>query len=143
MPQAAPPPINQTILSDDAMRTLVQALGRGVGNPPHNPNARRDQNSSRNHSITISKLLTKCLGEGDPISHIKRFEQIYDTYKEVGDFDKGNAFVLRLEGKAGQWYRALEPEEKVNWTGLKKSFIVGFLPSGPRWSPINQLYQVN
>ena len=30
MPQPMPPPINQMVISDDTMRTLVQALGRGV-----------------------------------------------------------------------------------------------------------------
>ena len=118
MPQLAPPSINQTVISYDAMRTLMQALGREAHNPPNSANAERDQNSSRNHSIAISKLLTKFLGEEDPISHIEQFEQICDTYGEVGDFDKVIAFWLSLEGRASQWYRALEPEEKVNWTRL-------------------------
>ena len=65
--QAMPPSINQMVISHDAMRTLVQALGRGAGNPPNNPNVKRDQNLSRDHLIAISKLLTKFLGEGDPV----------------------------------------------------------------------------
>ena len=118
MPQPMPPPINQTIISNDVMRTLIQALGRGVGNPPNNPNARWDQNLSKKHSITISKLLTKFLVEGDPFLHIERFEQICDTYGEVGNFDMVNDFGLSLEGKARQLYRSLETKEKVNWTRL-------------------------
>ena len=63
-----PKPI-MTILIDDAMRILVQALGRGLGNPPNNQNIERGHNPSRNHSIAILKLLAKCLNEGDTVSH--------------------------------------------------------------------------
>ena len=64
-----PPPINQTIHMDDIMRILVLPLGRGAPNPL-NPHANRD-NPSWKRPITIIKLLTKFLGEGDPISHME------------------------------------------------------------------------
>ena len=62
--------INQNILTNDAMRTLVYALGRGASNLLKQ-HVNRDHNSARNRSITISKLLTTFLGEGDHVSHVE------------------------------------------------------------------------
>ena len=70
-----PPPIHQTVLSDDALRTLVQAIGRGAPVQAAFPVA-RDNHGSRNRSIAIAKLITKFHGEGDPITYVERFEQI-------------------------------------------------------------------
>ena len=108
------------------MRTLIQALGRGIRNPLDNQNIGRYHNPSRNHSIVISKLLTKYLDEVDPISHIEQFEQICDTFGEVVDFDKVNTFGLSFEGKACQWYSTLELEEKINWATSRRTFIIKF-----------------
>ena len=47
-----------------------------------------------------------------------------------------------MEGKAGEWYRALKNEEKNTWETLKGSFILDYSPKGPKWSPVNQLNQV-
>ena len=75
MPHQQPPPIHQTVLSDDALRTLVQAIGRGAPAQAAFP-AARDHHGSRNRSIAIAKLITKFHGEGDPITYVERFEQI-------------------------------------------------------------------
>ena len=70
MPYQQPPPIHQTVLSDDALRTLVQAIGRGAPAQAAFP-AARDHHGSRNRSIAIAKLITKFHGEGDPITYVE------------------------------------------------------------------------
>ena len=87
MPYQQPPPIHQTVLSDEALRALVQAIGRGAPVPVAFPVA-RDNHRSRNRSIAIAKLITKFHGEGDPITYIERFEQICAAFGDVYDGDK-------------------------------------------------------
>ena len=99
----------------------------------------RDNHGSRNRSIAIAKLITKFHGEGDPITYVERFEQICVAF---GDGDKIGAFGIKLDGKAGAWYRALKDEEKNTWDTLRGSFILEYSPKGPMWSPVNQLNQV-
>ena len=70
MPYQKPPPIHQTVLSDEALRALMQAIGRGV---PASTTFLiiRENHGSRNGSIAISKLMTKFQGEGDPITYVE------------------------------------------------------------------------
>ena len=128
-------------MSDDAIRTLVQAIGRGVPAPAIFLVV-RDNHGSRNRSITIAKLITKLHGEGDPITYVERFEQICAAFGDVSDGDKIGAFGIQLDGKVGAWYRALKDEEKETWETLRGSFILEYSPKGPKWSPVNQLNQV-
>lgn len=96
MPYQQPPPIHH--LSDDALRTLVQAIGRGAPAPAAFP-AARENHGSRNRSIAIAKLITKFHGEGDPITYVERFEQICAAFGDVSDGNKIGAFGIQLEGK--------------------------------------------
>ena len=114
MPYQQPPPIHQTVLSDDALRTLVQAIGRGTPAQAAFP-AARENHGSRNRSIAIAKLITKFHGEGNPITYVEQFEQVCAAF---ADGDKIGAFGIQLDGKAGAWYRALKNEEKDMWETL-------------------------
>ena len=96
-----PPPIHQTVLSDDALRTLVQAT--------------RENQGSRNRSIAIAKLITKFQGESDLITYVERFEQVCAAFGDVSDGDKIGAFGIQLDGKVGAWYRALKNKLKDTW----------------------------
>ena len=128
MPYQQPPPIHQTVLSDDALRTLVQAIGRGAPAQAAFP-AARDHHGSRNRSIAIAKLITKFHGEGDSITYVERFEQICEAFGDVSaDGDKIGAFGIQLDGKAGEWYRALKNEEKDTWETLRGPFILEYSP---------------
>lgn len=62
----------------------------------------------------ISKLLSKFVGENDPIHHMERFEQVCETLGEIDDLNKVLAFGLSLEGKAGHWFQSLSPTKKIN-----------------------------
>ena len=83
--------------------------------------------------------MPKFASEIDPIQHVEQFEQLCSTFGNVDDLTKVGAFRLTLEGKAEQLYRALTPIEMVTFTSLCKAFIIGFAPSGHKWSPITQL----
>ena len=73
----------------------------------------RDNDGSKNRSISIAKLITKFQGEGNHITYVKRFEQVCAAFGDVSDGDKIEAFGIQLDGKARAWYRALKSEEKV------------------------------
>ena len=96
MPYQQPPPIHQTVLSDDALRTLVQAIGRGAPVQAAIP-AARDNHGSRNRSIAIAKLITKFHGESDPITYVERFEQRCAAFGDVF------AMATRLEPSESNW----------------------------------------
>ena len=102
----------------------------------------RDNHRSRNRSKAIAKLITKFQGEGNPITHVEHFEQVYATFRDVFDGDKIGAFGIQLDGKASAWYWALKHEEKDTWNILRGSFILEYSPKGPKWSHVNQLNQV-
>ena len=79
-------PIHQMVLSDEALRVLVQSIGRGAPTPTAFPIARENY-GSRNRSIAIAKLITKFHGEGDPITYVERFEQICAAFGDVSNGD--------------------------------------------------------
>ena len=58
------------VLSDEALRVVVQAIGRGAPALVAFLVA-RENHGSRNRSIAISKLITKFHGEGDPITYVE------------------------------------------------------------------------
>ena len=80
------------VFSNEALRVLVQAIGRGAPVPTTFPIA-RDNHGSRNRSIAIAKLITKFQGEGDPITYVERFEQICVAFgPDVSHGDNIEAF---------------------------------------------------
>ena len=81
------------MFSDEALRALVQAIGREALAPTAFP-AVRDNHGSRNKSITIAKLITKFQGEGDLINYIECFVQVCAAFRDVFDGEKIGAFGI-------------------------------------------------
>ena len=100
MPYPQPPPVHQTVFSDEALRVLVQAIEMGAP-APTSFRATKENHGTKNRSITIAKLITKFQGEGDPITYVEHFEQVCAAFEDVSDGDKIEAFGIQLGGKAG------------------------------------------
>ena len=90
------------MLSNEALKALVQAIGRGVPAPAAFLVA-RENHGSRNRSIAIAKLITKFQGEGDSITYVERFKQVCATFRDISNGDKIGAFGIQLDGKAGTY----------------------------------------
>ena len=73
------------------------AIGRGVLAPTAFHVARANH-GSRNRSIAISKLIMKFQEEGDPITYVECFEQVYAAFRDISDGDKIGAFGIQLDG---------------------------------------------
>ena len=82
------------MFSNEVLRALVQAIGRGALVPTTFPIA-RDNHGSRNRFIAIAKLITEFQGEGDPITYMECFEQVCAAFRDV--------LVIKLEPLEFNW----------------------------------------
>ena len=65
-------------------------------------------------------------------SHIKEFEEVYNTFQERGaaiDMMKLKLFTFTLKDKAKVWLNSLRPRSSRTWIDLQAEFLNKFFPT--------------
>ena len=68
----------------------------------------------------------------NPYSHIKKFEEVCNTFQEGGasiDLMRLKLFPFTLKDKAKIWLNSLRPRSIQTWTDLQAEFLKKFFPT--------------